>query len=72
LRQVDEAVHLHVKYFQSQLSDHDRMDSLMIFAFYVGLESDSVVADAIRDELDPRPEATPARGPEPPEETSDR
>jgi hypothetical protein len=23
----------------------------MIFAFYVGLESDSVVADAIRDEL---------------------
>jgi DNA-binding MarR family transcriptional regulator len=51
LRQVDEAVHLHVKYFQSQLSDHERMDSLMIFAFYVGLESDSVVADAIRDEL---------------------
>lgn len=52
LREIDDAVHLHVKYFQSQLPDRERLDALMIFAFYVGLEPDSVVADAIRGELD--------------------
>lgn len=48
LREIDDAVHVHVKYFQTQLSERDRLDALMIFAFYVGLEPDSVVADAIR------------------------
>ena len=50
LREIDDAVHLHVKYFQSQVSDRDRLDALTIFAFYVGLEPDSVLADALRDE----------------------
>lgn len=51
LREIDSAVHLHVTYFQSQLAPRDRMDALMIFAFYVGLESNSAIADAIREQI---------------------
>lgn len=52
LRDIDDAVHVHVSYFQSQLSDEGRMAALAIFAFYVGLEGDSALAKAIRDSLD--------------------
>jgi DNA-binding MarR family transcriptional regulator len=48
LRDIDDAVHIHVNYFQSQLTDEERMAALAIFAFYVGLEGDSDLADAIR------------------------
>lgn len=51
LREIDNAVHVHVNYFQSQLSDEDRLAALAIFAFYVGLEGDSSLAIAIRDSL---------------------
>ena len=51
LRDIDDAVHVHVSYFQSQLSDDGRMAALAIFAFYVGLEGDSALAKAIRDSL---------------------
>jgi DNA-binding MarR family transcriptional regulator len=51
LRDIDDAVHVHVSYFQSQLSDEGRMAALAIFAFYVGLEGDSALCKAIRDRL---------------------
>jgi len=38
LREIDNDVHKHVAYFQNQLSDHERVTALMIFAFYVGLD----------------------------------
>lgn len=69
LREIDEAVHVHVEYFQSQLQERSRLDALMIFAFYVGLERSSVVADAIRDELrggeadaEPKPRTRAGKG----------
>lgn len=37
LRDIDRAVHVHVEYFQSQLTDDQREAALAIFAFYVGL-----------------------------------
>jgi len=51
LREIDDAVHVHVSYFQSQLSDEDRLAALAIYAFYVGLEDDSSLAIAIRQSL---------------------
>jgi DNA-binding MarR family transcriptional regulator len=36
LAEIDESVHLHVEYFQSQLSEEERAAALVIFAFYVG------------------------------------
>lgn len=36
LGDVDEHVHLHVGYFQQQLSEEERAAALVIFAFYVG------------------------------------
>jgi DNA-binding MarR family transcriptional regulator len=48
LQDIDNAVHIHVNYFQAQLSDEERLAALAIFAFYVGLEGDSHLADAIR------------------------
>jgi len=51
LRRIDDAVHLHVEYFQKQLGNHDRMAALAIFAFYVGMAADSHVARAIRDDV---------------------
>jgi len=36
LTQIDEAVHLHVGYFQHQLSHQERVAALAIFAFYIG------------------------------------
>jgi DNA-binding MarR family transcriptional regulator len=49
LRAIDEAVRVHVEYFQSQLDETDRMSALATFGFYVGLEPDSKVARTIRD-----------------------
>jgi hypothetical protein len=36
LAEIDEKVHLHVEYFQRQLSDQERVAALGIFAFYLG------------------------------------
>jgi DNA-binding MarR family transcriptional regulator len=36
LAEIDENVHLHVDYFQRQLTDHERVAALGIFAFYLG------------------------------------
>jgi DNA-binding MarR family transcriptional regulator len=36
LAEIDEKVHLHVDYFQRQLSDQERVAALGIFAFYLG------------------------------------
>jgi DNA-binding MarR family transcriptional regulator len=36
LAEIDEKVHLHVDYFQRQLSDYERVAALGIFAFYLG------------------------------------
>ncbi len=38
LAQIDEEVHLHVGYFQRQLSHDERVAALSIFAFYIGAE----------------------------------
>lgn len=43
LAEIDEKVHLHVDYFQRQLSDHERVAALGIFAFYLG--ASPLVAD---------------------------
>ncbi len=40
LTQIDEAVQLHVEYFQRQLRDDERVAALAIFAFYLGAEPD--------------------------------
>jgi len=45
LRQIDAEVHVHVAYFQSQLSKDERLAALMIFAFYVGLDGPFSVPD---------------------------
>jgi DNA-binding MarR family transcriptional regulator len=48
LQAIDDAIHLHVAYFQQQLPDAERFAALAIFASYVGLASDSLVAEALR------------------------
>ena len=48
LQAIDDAIHMHVSYFQQLLPDGERFAALAIFAFYVGLASDSLVAEAIR------------------------
>lgn len=48
LKDIDNAVHHHIAYFQQQLDDGQRKAALAIFAFYVGVESSSPIADAIR------------------------
>jgi DNA-binding MarR family transcriptional regulator len=60
LRAIDESVHVHVRYFQSQLSHGSKLGALATFAFYVGLDSDQRLADYLRDsvsELDAAPRA---------------
>jgi len=37
LAQIDRDVHVHVSYFQAQLSEEERIAALTIFAFYVGV-----------------------------------
>lgn len=48
LREIDRAVHIHIEYFQKQLSDSDRLSLMAVFAFWAGLEADSEIGDAIR------------------------
>jgi DNA-binding MarR family transcriptional regulator len=48
LANIDDDVHHHVAFLQHQLSDHQRLSALSIFAFYVGLDPDSPIAAAIR------------------------
>jgi DNA-binding MarR family transcriptional regulator len=40
LASIDEQVHVHVDYFQRQLSDDERVAALGIFAFYLGASPD--------------------------------
>lgn len=40
---IDEAVGVHVRYFNSQLSQEDRISAMSTFAFYVGYDGDGVV-----------------------------
>jgi DNA-binding MarR family transcriptional regulator len=51
LRRIDDGVHEHVAYFQHQLSENERLSALAIYAFYVGLDSESAIGDAIRTAL---------------------
>lgn len=51
LREIDNSVHLHIRYFQSQMTKRERMDTLVVSAFYVGVEADSMIATALRDEF---------------------
>lgn len=48
LRSIDAAVHVHVQYFQTQLSDRARLDALATFIFYLGYDGDSDMARALR------------------------
>jgi DNA-binding MarR family transcriptional regulator len=48
LREIDVAVHIHIEYFQKQLEDSDRLALMAIFAFWVGIQADSDIGDAIR------------------------
>ncbi|MEU7632332.1 MarR family transcriptional regulator [Nocardia sp. NPDC049220] len=49
LREIDEQVHRHVAYFQHSLSEHQRIAALSIFAFYVGIDAESPIAEALRE-----------------------
>lgn len=44
LRRIDTAVHVHVEYFQSRLTDDQRKAALVILTFYVGLGSSTRLA----------------------------
>lgn len=48
LAAIDDDVHHHVAYVQHQLRDDERISALSIFAFYVGLDPESPIAEAIR------------------------
>jgi DNA-binding MarR family transcriptional regulator len=48
LEQIDQDVHVHVEYFQSQLSDEDRAAALGIFTFYVGASLDEADSRRLR------------------------
>jgi DNA-binding MarR family transcriptional regulator len=47
LAQIDEQVHLHVDYFQRQLTHAERVAALGIFAFYLGAEPSSAQLESI-------------------------
>lgn len=51
LREIDTAVYRHIRYFQEELSESGKLGALGIFAFYVGLDSDSVLASHLRESL---------------------
>lgn len=48
LAAIDDEVHHHVAYLQHQLHEDERVSALSIFAFYVGLDPESPIAEAIR------------------------
>ena len=54
LRTVDKSVHMHVEYFQTQLTADQRLAALAIYAFYLGLGADSHVGAAISSALTQR------------------
>lgn len=37
MREIDQAVHVHIEYFQTQLTDEQRLAALAIFALYLGV-----------------------------------
>lgn len=49
LAEIDSDVHHHVAFLQHQLREDERLSALSIFAFYVGLDPRSAIAEAIRD-----------------------
>ncbi|QRP43459.1 MarR family winged helix-turn-helix transcriptional regulator [Amycolatopsis sp. FDAARGOS 1241] len=48
LAEIDDEVHHNVAFLQHQLREDERLSALSIFAFYVGLDPDSAIAEAIR------------------------
>ncbi|MEV4597002.1 MarR family transcriptional regulator [Amycolatopsis sp. NPDC049253] len=48
LAEIDNEVHHSVAFLQHQLTEDERLSALSIFAFYVGLDPDSAIAEAIR------------------------
>jgi DNA-binding MarR family transcriptional regulator len=50
LREIDDAIHYEAAYFQRQIEPRQRLAALSIFAFYVGIDSSSPIADALRSE----------------------
>jgi DNA-binding MarR family transcriptional regulator len=48
LAEIDNEVHHHVAFLQHQLQEDERMSALSIYAFYVGLDPASPIAEAIR------------------------
>lgn len=52
LAAIDDDVHHHVAYVQHQLGEDERISALSIFAFYVGLDPESSIAEAIRSAAD--------------------
>lgn len=47
LAQIDQEVHLHVEYFQRQLTHDERVSALGIFSFYLGAEPELSELEAI-------------------------
>ena len=47
LAQIDENVHLHVDYFQRQLTHDERVAALGIFAFYIGAQPETDELEAL-------------------------
>lgn len=52
LREIDQAVHIHVDYFQAQLTDDQRLAALAIFCFYVGFGSPGRLAAIMKSSQD--------------------
>jgi DNA-binding MarR family transcriptional regulator len=48
LAEIDDEVHHNVAFLQHQLREDERLSALSIFAFYVGLDPESAIAEAIR------------------------
>lgn len=59
LRSIDQQVHTHIEYFQKQLTDDSRSAALVIFAFYLGIGSESPVGAFIRSSLLARTDEQP-------------
>lgn len=63
LRSIDQEVHVHIDYFRKQLENDDRLSLMAIFAFWVGLDSDSRIGGAIRSSLAARADDAMAKPP---------
>jgi DNA-binding MarR family transcriptional regulator len=60
LRDINEAVRVHVEYFQAQLSESSRFAAMTIFAFYLGLGDNAFVTQPLYEGLE---QSRPASGP---------